>query len=142
MFETLLVPFLFYLIASSSVPDHFVNWFSRFMPGGRKFASLKAGCPPTLRSLQTCRSVDMKDMKGSLSRRQYTSIKKTYFYRLNINIFVFGSMIIWTYKTILYRGKLHHFQILIMTHQQIAVNHTSHRMFSDDLWLFFFCYVY
>lgn len=53
MFGTLLWPFIVYLVASSSIVDHIFLWLYHLMPGGRKFASLKASSPSSFRSLQT-----------------------------------------------------------------------------------------
>lgn len=52
MFGTLLWPFILYLVASSSILDHIFLWLCRLMPGGRKFVTVKASCPSSIRSLQ------------------------------------------------------------------------------------------
>lgn len=52
MFGTLLWPFILYLVASSSIVDYIFFWLYRLMPGGRKFATLKASSPSSIRSLQ------------------------------------------------------------------------------------------
>lgn len=84
MFGTLLWPFIIYLVASSSIVDHIFLWLYRLMPGGRKFASLKASSPSSFRSLQTavrgCRNGSFPPNGGIHSISSLLTIPPLYHY--------------------------------------------------------------
>lgn len=84
MFGTLLWPFIIYLVASSSIVDHIFLWLYRLMPGGRKFASLKASSPSSFRSLQTavrgCRNGSLPPNGGIHSISSLLTIPPLYHY--------------------------------------------------------------
>lgn len=84
MFGTLLWPFIIYLVASSSIVDHILLWLYRLMPGGRKFASLKASSPSSFRSLQTavrgCRNGSLPPNGGIHSISSLLTIPPLYHY--------------------------------------------------------------
>lgn len=95
MFGTLLWPFIIYLVASSSIVDHIFLWLYRLMPGGRKFASLKASSPSSFRSLQTavrgCRNGSLPPNGGIHSISSLLTIPPLYHYR-HPSLPVFTSM--------------------------------------------------
>lgn len=84
MFGTLLWPFIIYLVANSSIVDHIFLWLYRLMPGGRKFASLKASSPSSFRSLQTavrgCRNGSLPPNGGIHSISSLLTIPPLYHY--------------------------------------------------------------
>ncbi|XP_073259352.1 transmembrane protein 39A-like isoform X2 [Porites lutea] len=84
MFGTLLWPFIIYLVASSSIVDHIFLWLYHLMPGGRKFASLKASSPSSFRSLQTavrgCRNGSLPPNGGIHSISSLLTIPPLYHY--------------------------------------------------------------